>query len=59
MAFDSAFNCGFVDCITPCAITFIITVLVMLAFHVYMYFKFVKLAKQRFGQLQQIVESEA
>lgn len=49
MAFDSAFNCGFMDCITPCIITLIVAILIMLVFHVFLYFKFVNLAKKRFG----------
>ena len=49
MAFDSAFNCNFIDCLTPCVITFVVSILIMVVFHIFLYFKFVKLAKIRFG----------
>lgn len=49
MAFDSAFNCGFMECLTPCIITFIITMLVVLFIHGVLYFKFVKIARKRYG----------
>ena len=50
MAFDTAFDCGFFDCLTPCIITFIVTSIVMLFIHIFLYFRFVKIAKQKYGE---------
>jgi hypothetical protein len=48
MAFDNAFNCGMMDCITPCIITFVITSIIMLFVHIALYFRFVKIAKEKY-----------
>ena len=48
MAFDNAFDCGIMECITPCIITFVITSIVMLFIHIALYFRFVKIANQRY-----------
>ncbi len=48
MAFDTAFDCGVMECITPCIITFVITSVVMLFIHISLYFRFVKIAKARY-----------
>jgi len=48
MAFESAFKCGFRECIRPCLITLAVMIVIMLIFHVYLYFKFVALARARY-----------
>ena len=49
MVFDSAFNCKFTDCITPVVITAIICLILLIILHIYLYFRFVRIAKKRFG----------
>lgn len=50
MAFSNAFDCGFMDCLTPCIITFVVTIMIMIVIHIMMYFRFVKIAKDRYGE---------
>lgn len=48
--FDSAFDCSFSDCFVPCAITFVIVMILMGVLHIWIYFRLVKLAKARYGE---------
>lgn len=50
MAFGNSFDCGFTDCLTPCIVTFVITIVLMIIIHAMMYFRFVKIAKERYGE---------
>ena len=49
MNFDSAFTCSLIDCLVPCIITFCITIAVMIVIHIFLYFKFVEIAKKHRG----------
>jgi hypothetical protein len=41
-------SCSLTDCWQPCLITFGITVLLLLIVHLFLYWRLVKLARQRF-----------
>jgi hypothetical protein len=43
-------GCKFTDCLTACIITFIITIIVMIVIHIMLYFRFVVIAKKRYGE---------
>lgn len=49
MAINSVFACTFVDCLVPCLITFFVTLFILTIVHIIIYYKLVKLAKQRYG----------
>ncbi len=49
MAINSVFACSFKDCLIPCIITFVVTLIILAIIHIIIYYKLVKLAKQRYG----------
>lgn len=49
MLFENAFQCTFQDCTVPCMIAFIITLILMIIGHVWLYFKMVAIARLKYG----------
>lgn len=50
MAFDTSLDCVLEDCITMVMIAFGVTVTVMIIIHIVLYFRFVKIANERYGE---------
>jgi len=49
MAIESVFACSFSDCLLPCAITFVLTLVFLSIIHIIIYFQLVRMAKKRYG----------
>ncbi len=49
MLFENAFQCTFQDCAVPCMIAFIVTLLLMIIGHIWLYFKMVAIARSKYG----------
>jgi hypothetical protein len=49
MGIESVFSCGWSDCLGPCVITFVVTLIGLTIIHLFIYRQLVKLAKERYG----------
>ena len=60
MLFENAFQCTFGDCTFPCIVAFIITLMIMIIGHVWLYFKIVAIARSKYGKekLPEIVDRD-
>jgi hypothetical protein len=49
MLLENAFQCTYADCILPAMITLVITLLLMIGIHVYIYYIMVGTANSKYG----------
>ena len=49
MLLENAFQCTYSDCILPAMVTLVITLLLMIGIHVYIYYIIVSTANRKYG----------
>jgi hypothetical protein len=49
MLLENAFKCGYQDCLFYAMVTLVITILLMIAIHAFIYYKLVDAARRKYG----------